>query len=476
MDVDRIQTILRTAESGNVSELFALYRDILLSDSHLQTEFTKRKLAVLGDPLNFLPVDKAKPEDVAAAAFIKDRTEECPQWFSACSHLLDSVLWPVAVIEKVYRSSTKPGVRFEIADLVVVPDQLLDYTTGKLMIRDTDDRGNPSDTLHEVDPHRYIVHRGHLLTVADNWGGPMRSLVFWWLLSAMDRDWWARFLERYGAPFLVGKYDQGDDASRSVLERAFSFAVKIGGLVVSKETEVEIKQAASSQSADAYEKFLSICQREKSKAIIGQTLSAEAQATGMNSGQAQGQEKVRQDVRACDAMMLGATLRLQLFEQLLRINGLTGRPPKALWGAESYDNAKIIGTLLADLKNAGLEVTDESITAISERLGFTVQRAAAGASSPFALSADLLALAALDSRFGLADLANKEIARNGSAELARMFRGSLAPVRSIVLTSKSAEEVEKRVKLLYADWSGERLAKLITEALEAHAGNAAAIH
>jgi phage gp29-like protein len=473
MDVDRIHQILRSAEAGNTTDLFALYRDILLADSHLQGEFNKRKLAVLGDPLNLQPYDKRNPEDVTNAAMIKTEIDDCSSWLGACAHLLDGHLWPVAVVEKVFRPSTKPGQGFEIATLIPVPDQLLDYTTGKLMIKDTDERGNPTGTMHEPESNRYIVHRGHLLTVADNWGGPMRSLVFWWLLSVMSRDWWARFLDRYGAPFLVGKYDQDDDASRSVLERAFQFAVRVGGLVVSKETEVEIKQAASSQSADSYERFLTICQREKSKLIVGHTLSAEAQATGMNSGQQQGAEKVRQDIRQFDAMMLGATLRQQLFDQLLRINSRRGRSPKPLWGAESYDNAKIIAEVLMNLKTAGLEPTEQSIATLSERLGFDVQRALSPSLGGLPMSAGLLALAA-SGQFGGVDAANRQIAREAAAQLAQAFRGSMAPVRAIILSSKSPAEVEQKLKALYADWSADRLRPLIQDALSAHAGNAAA--
>ena len=90
----------------------------------------------------------------------------------------------------------------------------------------------------------------------------MRSILFWWLLGVMDRDWWSRFLDRYGSPFLVGKYEQTDDQSRTTLERAFSAAVKIGGLVVSKDTDVEIKQAASQSAGEAFEKFYTISRRE----------------------------------------------------------------------------------------------------------------------------------------------------------------------------------------------------------------------
>ncbi len=479
LDVDYVHSILRSAEAGNVMDLFALYRDIILDDSHLQTEFSKRKLAVIGDPLNLEPADKQNADDIFAKKVILDEIESCPSWLIACSHLLDSVLWPVAIVEKVFKPSTKPGLRYELAELVPVPERLLDYTSGHLQIRGTDpETGIPTGELNDVDLNRYIVHRGHLLTVPDNWGGPMRSLVFWWLLSSMDRDWWARFLDRYGSPFLVGKYDQDDDASRTVLERAFQFAVKLGGLVVSKQTEVDVKQAAASNSADAYEKFLTICQREKSKLIVGQTSSAEMQASGLDGGRGhKNQEQVRQDIRQFDALMLGVTLRTQLFDQFLRINGLRGRTPRPLWGAVSYDNAKILGEVLSNLRQAGLEPTDDAILVVAERLGFGVQRTAllGGTNSGLPLSAELSLLLA-DPSFSrrglLVDGANQEICRRGSAALAQAFRGHLAPVRRIILESKSPEDLEQRLKLFYADWTPKRLGPVIQDALSAQAANA----
>jgi len=129
----------------------------------------------------------------------------------------------------------------------------------------------------------------------------MRSIVFWWLLSVMDRDWWARALERFGSPFIVARYDQADDKTRSKLEIALSMATRLFGVVVSKETEIELKEAASSQSGDAFDKFHTVCQREKSKHILGQTLSSEAQGTGLGSGVAKGQSDVRNDIRQFDA-------------------------------------------------------------------------------------------------------------------------------------------------------------------------------
>ena len=72
---------------------------------------------------------------------------------------------------------------------------------------------------------------------------------------------------------MLGKYNTGDDESRSVLERAFGYAVKIGGLVVNRDTEVEIQQAMTQQAGEAYEKFIEIANREMSKLVVRAQMS-----------------------------------------------------------------------------------------------------------------------------------------------------------------------------------------------------------
>jgi phage gp29-like protein len=371
MDVDRVSSIIIAAQNGMTRDYFALVRDIIGSDSHLQTELGKRKLAVMGDVLNVRPYDSKSAADVETARAVAQMIDDCSDWMFINRDLMDSVLWPVSVVEKVYRIENG---RYVPDRFIRVPPQLLDYTTGTMMIHDVDLSGAILPTKHEPDPRRYIIHRGHLLSSPDNWGGPIRSLMFWWLLSAMSREWWARFLDRYGSGFLVGKYDPNDEGAQGVLERAFMLSTKLGGLVITKETEVEIKQAAASDSGDAFSKFHDICNREKSKLVLGQTLSTESTATGLGSGNAVIQESVRQDIRRFDQIMLAHTHRHQFIQQFCEINRLPGRLPKIGWGSESTEEIKTLITLLENLKRAGLKVSDDSISALSEKTGLSLER------------------------------------------------------------------------------------------------------
>lgn len=472
LTVDKVQSIFRAAENGNTTDLFALYRDILLAHSHLQGRFADRKRAVLGDTVSVQPFDKKLAEDVAAKDALWPITHH-EDWLPACNHLLDASLWPVAVVEKVYRPSGKPGLSYELARLVPVPHDLLDFQEGQLKIKETNLQGQPTGQVHAPDEHRYIIHRGHLLTSPDHWGGPMRSLVFWFLLGTMDREWWARFLDRYGAPFVVGRYDKADDDSRSVLQQAFSLATKLGGLVVTRETEVDIKQAATSDSGSAYEKFHDICNREISKLIIGQTLSSDAQGTGLGSGVADTQEGVRQDIRQFDAVLLGKTLTTQLAAQFLRINGLAGAAPIFIWGAVSPAKMRAMADVLGSLKTAGLRVADEGIEMLSERFGMPLEReehAAPAGVFPFGVST----FSAREVR--AADQANDVIAREAAATLSHTLGRHFAPMRQIILKSKSPAEAMKGIEAYCATFEPDQAARLIEEALLAYAANGSVVH
>jgi phage gp29-like protein len=372
LDVERVFSVTSAAEAGHVRELFTLYRDMIISDSHTQGEIAKRKLAVLGDRMTVHPWDKKQPTDKAAADAVETMIHECTSWRNACIHLLDGALWPVSVVEKVFKPSSGG---YKLDALVPVPHYLLDYSSGRMMINDVDPvSGTILPTSREPSPDRYIIHRGHLLSTPDNWGGPMRSILYWWLLGTMSRDWWARFLDRYGSPFIVGHYPSGDDKSRNVLKAAFSFATKLGGLVVTDKTRVEIIQAASASTGDAYDKFITICNREKSKLILGQTLSADAQPTGLGSGLSTMQEGVRQDIRMWDAATLADTLRLQLFDQYMEINGMYGMTPTLTWGSVSTSELKGKADMLVSLKAAGYRLTDDELGILSEEIGMSLER------------------------------------------------------------------------------------------------------
>ena len=169
-----------------------------------------------------------------------------------------------------------------------------------------------------------------------------------------------------------GKYDSGDENTRTLLQQAFSAATKLFGIAVSREVDIELKEA-SGNSGDAFKIFHEIANAEISKLIVGQTLSSTASPTGMNSGVADLQGDVREDLRQFDAIMLIETLQDQLINQLLEVNGLDGNV-QLMWGSASINELKSKMSLLKDLKEAGFTPDDDAMATISKTIGFNIIR------------------------------------------------------------------------------------------------------
>jgi phage gp29-like protein len=477
IDAATLHAILDGTDTGQTNDYFALLDLMILTDPHIQGEIAKRKLALLGDQITIAPAKKKDATDTRAADLCREQVENTTSFLPACAALLDGSLWPLAMAEKIFRPATRNlKLRYELEGLIRVPPRLFDYSTGLLRIWDTDrNTGNVLNTTSDPDSMRYVIHRGHLLSTPDYRGGPMRSLVFWSCFSAFGRDWWARFMDRYGSPFLVGKYDQADDDSRIILENAFSLASKISGLVISRQTEVELHEAQAKSGGEGFKMFIQTANREKSKLIVGQTTSADAETGGMSGGGvSKVQENVRGDIRQWDGVSLGNTLKHQVFIPFLRFNAIPG-DIKISFGGEEAENLDKISSAVSSLSSAGIEVTDEGLDTLSGWVGLPLQRKKVeepplgrGPGKVAALSAHV------PDRYELAEMANQFIARDGAPRLARAFRGAFAPVGRFVAESSSPDDLIARIQTHYADWSPDKLAPLILEALSAQAANGAA--
>ena len=395
MDADRLSRVIAASENGFSDELFRLARAAILQDAHVQSELFKRKNAVMGDPLVFQPWDPDAAADKDASDAVEALFASLPDLPDTLGHLMDAVLYPVSLAEKIYGPAdpARPelGRRTALLALHPVPYRLLAWDAdGNPTVATLDDafaRSQGFSTAPPLDRERFVLHRGHLLSTPDRYGGPMRAVLWLWLLSSMSLTWWARHLERYGSPFIVGRYDDSSsDRDRNVLEGAISYAHQLGGLVVSAGTSVELHEAATA-GTDGFERFRAACRLEISRLILGQTLSSTATPTGIGQGASEIQNEVRQDIRRFDARRLAATLREQIALPWLRLNGYAGHAPTITFAEDTSKETARTAEVLGKLSAAGLEPTDDALPEISERIGFAIQRKSAAPAAPATLSA-----------------------------------------------------------------------------------------
>jgi len=453
LTAEHLLAVIEEAQGGNTYNLFAIYRDLIASDNQVQSEFEKRKGAVLGDTISIQPWDKHNPADTAAMQLCSGMLDSTP-FETMRTWLLNSSLYPVAVVEKVFQST---GRGFKLKECRPVPYRLLDYREGYLRIYDTDPSGNVLPTTHDADPARYIVHRSHTLPTPDNWGGPFRSILFWVLLRTMDRQWWADLLERFGTPFMKGKYR--DDTGKRILEAAFRLAVRLGGIVISQGTEVDLVQAAAGDSTSSHNTFLDVCNKEISKLIVGQTLSSTADPTGIGGGASGFQSEVRDDIRQSDARLLSSTIRNQLFTQLVAINALPGNPPTIMFGADSATETKVLVSGVKALYEAGLEPDDDGLAIIQERVGYGIRRRVAPSSMLPFHAFPLAAPPTTPHSTTLDRLTDATAVRN-------------AALADIVRTSRSSGEAIRRIKEYLEKHPTDDASEILAEAMDDYATRA----
>lgn len=84
---------------------------------------------------------------------------------------------------------------------------------------------------------------------------------------------WSQFVELFGMPQRIGKYNSMDDASRRLLIQAFETAGSASYLVVPKESEIETSMMSGSVNGALYNDFRTACNEEILITILGQTMT-----------------------------------------------------------------------------------------------------------------------------------------------------------------------------------------------------------
>lgn len=304
----------------------------------------------------------------------------------------------------------------------------------------------------------------------------MRALVFWWLFSTCDRDWWVRFLDRFGSPFLEGKYSESDDRARYELQDAFSAATRLFGIVVSKDTELKMHQANSVGGGEAFLTFHKTANSEISKLIVGQTSSAEISSEGLGGSQGQAQAGVREDIRKFDAFCLSQMISTQVLAPLWRLNGWTSAIPTVSFGAVSEEEADLTGDLVASLFTAGIELSDAGLERLSGKLGLGLRRVptlppsvalSARSSLPILPPVAIRAARQRQARSAVAALVS-----DASPKLARLLSARAEALASAIADSDSPEAAAAAVASLAASYDPATAADLVSRVLTSASVNA----
>lgn len=243
-DVGDWRTALVAADGGRTKQLFDLLDDIML-DGILGDAVQKRIDAVINSELTF---QNANSEEVGAISDLIDTPE------------FEDLLTEI-IKERIFGRS---GVEFDFSDgfsVSAIPPKHIDLKGKTILINDSDESGIP----YEGDKQLLILGKER------KYGLLLKAAPYAIYKRGGFGDW-SQWVELFGMPQRVGKYNTYDPESRKLLEEAFETAGSAPYVIIPKEAEVETK-ASNAGSGASYNEFRQACNEEMLITILGQTMT-----------------------------------------------------------------------------------------------------------------------------------------------------------------------------------------------------------
>jgi phage gp29-like protein len=312
----RASRILREADEGNLTAQHALFDDMLDRDAHLACEFGKRQTALLTLDWAITAPQDATPAEQKAAAWaegiLRDAVDDFEDVITAMMGAVGHGFAPIEIEwqrwggEYLPRFHPRPQSWFQ-----------LDPTRRELRLINGTGEGET------INPMGWIFHTaGKVKTGYLSRLGICRCLIWPFIYKHYAVGDFAEFLETYGLPIITGKYGaEAKPAEKASLMRSVTALGHNARAIMPQDMEIEIHKITGSGDGDVHLKMVDWAERSQSKAILGQTLSSEASATGMGSGVADLHGEVRNDILKSDARRVAATLTRDLVYPLLALNG-----------------------------------------------------------------------------------------------------------------------------------------------------------
>lgn len=121
---------------------------------------------------------------------------------------------------------------------------------------------------------------------------------------------WATFAERYGMPWVVGKYGKNaeQEEKQALLENLIRM-VQDAVSVIPPDASVELlADQGRGAGADVYDRLVTCCESQISKVILSQTLTTEMSARGGSYGASQTHKQVQDHVVDADCLFIADTI------------------------------------------------------------------------------------------------------------------------------------------------------------------------
>lgn len=349
----RLARILEDAEQGNLAAQADLFTDMEEKDGHILAEMSKRKRALLTLDWSIAPPRNASAAEKKQADQLQEWLADMAEFDDVVLDCLDGIGHAFAALEIEWQRLGSDWLPRSLTHRPQRWFQTLPHDGNALRLRDGSAEG--------AEPWQFgwVIHRHKAKSGYLNRAGLHRVLAWPYLFKNFSVRDWAEFLEIYGLPLRLGKYPPGasKEEKATLLQAVASIGHNAAGIIPDSML-IEFQNAANG-SHEPFQAMMDWCERTQSKAILGGTLTS--QADGKTSTNALGaiHNEVRHDLTVSDARQLEGSLTRDLLYPLAVLNfGQVDprRMPRLVFDTRQPEDLKLYADALPSLVGLGLKV------------------------------------------------------------------------------------------------------------------------
>jgi phage gp29-like protein len=361
LDPGKLAALLKSANEGDNHDFLILAEEMEERDGHYASVLGQRKRAVSGiEPIVTPASDDATDKEIAEAV---ENLMQAPNFADMVDDLLDGIAKGYSAVETIWETGADRWTPSEYIHRDPRHFQFDKRTGRELRIRED---GN-EDGL-ELNPYGWIVHRPKLKSGLTVRGGIARIAAWCFMLKAYTLQDWAAFLEVFGMPLRLGRYDDNASAEeKRILLRAVRDLGSDAAAIIPKGMEIDFVEAKGGQGNAVFGAMTEYLDKQMSKAIIGQTMTTDE---GSSRSQSETHDEVRGDIKRADARQMGTTINRALIAPFVGLNwGWEYVPPTVSFPVEDPEDIEALTKSLGTLVPLGLRV---SAADVNKRMGFRV--------------------------------------------------------------------------------------------------------
>lgn len=439
---ERLAAILRDADEGNVSAQMQLFEEMEEKDPHIASQLQTRKNAVTGLDWEIIPFGEEQL-DKDVSAFVDVALSSVKNWQDTLFDLLDAVGKGIAISEIIWGYANGQVVPKEI---IHIPQKLLLWDAKDELRLSTQD----NITGMPLVPNKFIVHQYRARSGHPARAGVLRVCAWMYLFKNYSIKDWVAFAEVYGMPLRLGKYSAAasEDDKKALAMALIRLGSDAAG-IIPDSADITFMEAQKQTSIDVFETLARYCDEQSSKAIVGQTLTADS--GGGSYAQSKTHNEVRHDLTVADCKALAATLKEQLIRPLVLYNFgpfAASRLPTIHFACEIPENLKLLTEIYSSICSMGVPIP---LGHIYSKFGIPEPQAGDKTTSrqaalPFALSNRKLVCK--DDRRQRLDVAQQKVDQlvdYATANAADQFADSLWPLMKLLDECNDLDELQKRL-------------------------------